>query len=68
VLSKREHGGHLSTNERRHVHFIDVKVSDLLTARNGFFDPDVGQWHIHPASEQLGSVPHGLAVAHQNEQ
>jgi hypothetical protein len=50
------------------VHFIDVKVSDLLTARNGFFDPDVGQWHIHPASEQLGSVPHGLAVAHQNEQ
>jgi hypothetical protein len=50
------------------MHFIDVKVSDLLTTRNGFFDANIGQWYIHPTGEQLGSVPHGLAVAHQNEQ
>ena len=68
VLGHGDHCCHLGPNQHGHVDFIDGQVSDCLTSISCFFNAFLGKWNINPAGEKTSSVPHGLAVTHQNEQ
>ena len=68
VFGQRDHRRHLRTDEGGHVDFVDGQVSDGSATVSGFVNAFGGEGDVHPAGEQVGSVPHRLAVAHQDEQ
>ena len=47
--------------------FVDGEVSDGPPAFTRFIDAGRGEGDVHPAGKETGSVPHRLAVAHQDE-
>ena len=68
VFGQGDHRRHLRPNKGGHVDFVDGEVSDSSATVSGFVNAFGGEGDVHPAGEQVGSVPHRLAVAHQDEQ